>query len=142
MKKFYYSLQKVLNLREFYEKEAEIALGKAISARDAIQLDLSEVAKKRVSSAAERKGSLRVEDLLAIEHFIQRLDIRKEELLKELTAAELVLEQKRILYLEATKNRQVLTKLKEKKESVWHKEYLNSEAAILDDIVNFRSREI
>lgn len=142
MKKFHYSLQKVLNLREFYEKEAEIALGKAISARDAIQLDLSEVAKKRVSSAAERKGSLRVEDLLAIEHFIQRLDIRKEELLKELTAAELVLEQKRILYLEATKNRQVLTKLKEKKESVWHKEYLNSEAAILDDIVNFRSREI
>lgn len=142
MKKFHYSLQKVLNLREFYEKEAEIALGKAISARDAIQLDLSEVAKKRVSSAAERKGSLRVEDLLAIEHFIQRLDIRKEELLKDLTAAELVLEQKRILYLEATKNRQVLTKLKEKKESVWHKEYLNSEAAILDDIVNFRSREI
>lgn len=141
MKKFQYSLQKVLNLRVFYEKEAEIALGKAISARDAIQLELEEIAKKKISVASERKGSVPLEQLFVIEHFIHRLDIRKEECLNNLSAAELVLEQKRELYLEATKNRQVLSKLKEKKEFVWHKEYLNEDAAILDDIVNFRSRD-
>lgn len=138
MKRFAFSLQKLLDLREFREKENEIQLGKAIASRDAIQQDLEDVARKRHESAASRVGGLPVQDLLAIERYISRLDKKKDSLLEKLAAAELVVEQRRATYLEATKDRQILTKLREKKEASWRKDYLADEASILDDISNSR----
>ena len=138
MKRFSFSLQKLLDLRAFREKQAELELGRAIAARDAIALKLESIAKKRVSAAFERKGSLPVQELLAIEHFITRLDREKERLLEDLAAAELVVEQKREDYLVASRDKQVISKLREKKEAAWHKEALAEEAATLDDLVNAR----
>ena len=138
MKRFSFSLQKLLDLRAFREKQAELELGRAIAARDAIALTLESIAKKRVSAAFERKGSLPVQELLAIEHFITRLDREKERLLEDLAAAELVVEQKREDYLVASRDKQVISKLREKKEAAWHKESLAEEAATLDDLVNAR----
>lgn len=140
MKRFSFSLQKLLDLREFREKEAEIALGKANTARDAIKMELEDVAQKRVRSAFERQNNLSIQDLVSIENYITRLDARKDKLLEDLAAAELVVEQMREKYLETTRDRQVISKLKEKKEAVWHKENLDAEAAILDDIANDRHR--
>jgi flagellar protein FliJ len=140
MKRFSFSLQKLLDLRTFREKEAEIALGKAVSNRDSIQLELEDVAKKRVAAAWERRANTDIHTLVAIENYVLRLDTRKDALLEQLAAAELVVEQKRELYMAATRDRQVITKLREKKESVWHKEYLDSEADALDDLVNSRRR--
>ncbi len=138
MKRFSFSLQKLLDLREFREKESEIQLGKAIASRDAIQLDLEDVARKRHESAASRVGGASVQDLLAIERYIARLDKKRDSLLENLAAAELVVEQKRAAYMDATKDRQILTKLREKKEASWRKDYLAEEASILDDIANSR----
>ncbi len=140
MKRFSFSLQKLLSLREFREKEAEIALGKANSVRDGIQNDLDDVARKRVGAVYERKGKMPIQDLLAIEHFITRLDMKKEKLLVDLVAAELVVEKMREKYIVATRDKKIISKLKEKKEAVWHRENLNAEAAVLDDITNFRGR--
>lgn len=78
--------------------------------------------------------------MLAIEHFIIRLDIKKEQLLTDLAAAELIVEKKREKFLVAARERKVITKLKEKKEAIWHKDALADEAAILDDIANYRDR--
>lgn len=138
MKRFQFSLQKLLNLREFREKQAEIELGKANAARDAVQLDLESVAQKRVTASFERSGSASVQDLLAIERYITRLDAKKEKLIEDLAACELVVERTRAVYLEATKDRQIITKLREKKEASWRRKYLSDEAAVLDDIVNAR----
>ena len=142
MKRFSFSLQKLLDLRAFREKQAELELGKAIAARDAISLELESVAKKRVTAAFERKGSLPVQELLAIEHFITRLDRQKEKLLENLAAAELVVEKKREDYLVASREKKVISKLREKKQAVWHKESLAEEAATLDDIVNARGNSL
>jgi flagellar FliJ protein len=141
MKRFSFSLQKLLSLREFREKEAELALGKANAKREAILLDLSEVGRKRVGAAMERKGNLPIHDLLSIERFINRLDIQKEKLLTDLAEAELIVEQMREKFLAAARDRKIITKLKEKKEAVWHKDMLDAEAAMLDDIVNSRKRK-
>jgi flagellar protein FliJ len=138
MKRFSFSLQKLLDLREFREKQAELELGKAISARDAIQLELDDVAAKRVRSSWERQTSRDIMGLVAIENYITRLDAKKEELLESLAAAELVVEAKRKAYLEATRDRQVLTKLLEKKQAAWRKGNLAKEASTLDDIANGR----
>jgi flagellar protein FliJ len=140
MKRFEFSLQKLLNLREFREKEAELELGKAISAREAIQNELDDVAKKRVSASFGRRDTKAIEELVAIERYIQRLDLRKEALLEDLVAADLAVEKARAVYVDATKERRVITKLREKKVAAWHKEYLDAEAETLDDIANSRSR--
>jgi len=140
MKRFSFSLQKLLDLRIFREKEAELVLGKANSEREAIKLELEEIAHKRVNASYDRKSSMPIQDLLAIENYINRLDIKKEKLFVDLAKAELVFEEARKRYLKATQERQVISKLKEKKEAAWHKDYLDAEADILDDIPNARNR--
>lgn len=143
MKRFAFSLQKLLSLREFREKQAEIELGKAIAAREAIQLELDEVARKRVSSSAARRAGMPIAELIAVENFIRRLDIRKEKLLDAIVAADLAVERARETYMSCTRDRQIITKLKEKKEAAWHKDMLDAEAEVLDDIAGSRdSRKI
>ena len=44
MKKFQFSLQKLLDIRTFREKEAETNLGRAVAAREAIVLRLTDIA--------------------------------------------------------------------------------------------------
>jgi len=117
-----------------------LVLGKANSEREAIKLELEEIAHKRVNASYDRKSSMPIQDLLAIENYINRLDIKKEKLFVDLAKAELVFEEARKRYLKATQERQVISKLKEKKEAAWHKDYLDAEADILDDIPNARNR--
>lgn len=140
MKRFDFTLQRILHLREFREKEAEIALGRAVAAREKIQLELDEVGRCRVKAVFERKGALPFQELLAIERYINRLDNTKEKLLEKLVAAEMVVAQTREKYIVASREEKVITKLREKKHEVWRKDTLNEESDILDDITNFRGR--
>jgi len=135
MKRFGFSLQKVLNLREFEEDQAKNELGKAIAESERIKAELEYVALKRVESNTARGKTSDMNEMMAIERFIVRLDLRKEELLEELAKAELVIEQKRQLFVEAMKNRKVVTKLKEKKEAEYKADMLKVEESAVDDIV-------
>lgn len=140
MKRFSFSLSKILSLREFREKEAEIALGKANAQRERIRLELDDVARKRVSTVMDRRPGLSISDLLYSERYVSRLDQKKDALLEELAQAELVVEQKRKVYIEAKRESQVIGKLEEKKKREWKKESLADEAAFLDDITLSRIR--
>lgn len=135
MKRFEFSLQKVLNLREFEEKQAKNELGKAIAESERIKAEIEYVAMKRVENNAARAKTTDMNEIMAIERFIVRLDLRKEELLEELAKAELVIEQKRQIFAEAMKNRKVVTKLKEKKEAEYKADMLKAEESAIDDIV-------
>ena len=135
MKRFEFSLQKVLNLREFEEKQAKNELGKAIAEAERIKTEIEYVALKRVENNKARSKTTDMNEIMAIEHFIVRLDLRKEELLEELVKAELVIEQKRQIFAEAMKNRKVVTKLKEKKEAEYKADMLKAEESAIDDIV-------
>ncbi len=140
MKRFAWSLDRLLSLREFREKEAEIALGRVISARDLLQAELEETARKRIRSARARGPGSSVNELLSIENYIRRLDAERDRLLEELAAAELEVERKRDAYVEASRERNVLTRLREKKETEWRKKYLAEEANGLDDIASSHDR--
>ena len=135
MKRFEFSLQKVLDLREFEENQAKNELGKAIAESERIKAELEYVALKRVENNKARALTEDMNEMMAIEHFIVRLDLRKEELLEELAKAELVIEQKRQLFAEAMKNRKVVTKLKEKKQAEYKADALKAEESAIDDIV-------
>jgi len=134
MKAFDFSLEKILEVREFNEKQSEIELGNAISKTNRIQLQLQDIAKQKVTANQNRYSTSNVQSILLVEHYITRLDKEKEKLLNELAAAELVVEQKRAELAEAMKQRKVLSKLKEKQLKVYKKEKNKKEEQEIDDV--------
>ena len=135
MKKFVFSLQKVLELREYEEDKAKLELGKAVAELERIKRLLQEVAQNRVAANQSRKDTTDVIILMNIENYIIGLDAKKEKLLEELTMAQMFFEEKRDLYTKAMQDREVLSKLKEKQLSEYKKEVLKEEENALDDIV-------
>ena len=124
MKKFVFSLQKVLDLREFEEEKAKLELGKAVAEMERIKKLLAENAQNRVNAGYSRRDVSDVLSLQQIENYILGLDLKKEKLLEELASAELIFEKKRDLFTEAMQAREVLTKLKDKQLSEYKKEAL------------------
>lgn len=135
MKKFVFSLQKVLELREYEEDKAKLELGKAVAEVERLKRLLEENARNRVAANQSRKDTTDVIILMNIENYIIGLDEKKEKLLEELTMAQMVFEEKRDLYTKAMQDREVLSKLKEKQLSEYKKEVLKEEENALDDIV-------
>jgi flagellar FliJ protein len=135
MKAFSFNLEKVLNLRKFREDEAKIELGRAIGVLAELESRLRSLAVER-SRAAEAQfcpgnNAAMIQQYM---FYILRLDSTKEQLLKEAAMAELKVEEARNLFLEASRERKVLDKLKEKRQKEYHKIALAAETKALDDI--------
>lgn len=134
MKKFKFSLEKVLSLREFEEKQAQIELGKAQSVVNDLNEQLKFIASERLKSNESRSKSSDLTFLMSIENYINGLDYKKEKLIEELAQAQIILEEKRAIVVEAIKKRKSLEKLKEKQFESYKKEYNKEEEKILDEI--------
>jgi flagellar FliJ protein len=140
VKRFSFNLQKVLELRQYREQEAKNELGRAISILNAIENNIkqnalvhSRAVKERFTgiNAAETNGILSV---LAWDNYILRLEQEAERLMEEAASAELVVEEKREQYLEASRELKVMEKLKEKREGEYRKEVFAAETRELDDM--------
>jgi flagellar FliJ protein len=135
MKKFSFNLEKVLRLRMYRERETEIELGRAIGVLTDIENHIKNIALDRQRAAAERfapnHGAM---EIISWDNYILRLDQETERLLEDAAKAELVVEEKRAQYLEASRDRKVLDKLKEKREKEYRKEMFAEETRILDEI--------
>ena len=139
MKKFQFTLQKLLDIRAFREKEAETNLGRAVAAREAIVLRLTEIAQEEIKTRRSLWSSLKTsEELTLHENYLTRLHTDREKQEKALLEAELVVEKMRKLYIKAHQERLIVSKLRERKEVEWKAEGLKQQDAILDDIVNAR----
>ena len=134
MKKFKFSLEKVLSLREFEQNQAQIELGKAQSVVNDINDQLKFIASERLKSNESRSKSSDLTFLMSIENYINGLDYKKEKLIEELAQAQIILEEKRAIVVEAIKKRKSLEKLKEKQFESYKKEYNKEEEKILDEI--------
>lgn len=135
MKRFSFNLEKLLQLRGFEEKNAKTELAAAISAAERIKLDLRNTAAERVRVNKTRNDTVDIRSLMAVENYVNRLDLRKEELLEQLAAAELTIEEKRKSFTAAMQKRSVLDKLKEKQFTQWRKESMSAEENALEDAV-------
>jgi flagellar FliJ protein len=135
MKAFHFSLEKVLKLRAYREQETKVDLGRAIGVLSEIENRIRAVAEDRYRAAAERfspdNDALKI---LNYEHYILRLDQERDKLLEDAAQAELAVEEKRKLYLEASRERKVLDKLREKREKEYRKKMFAEETKELDDI--------
>ncbi len=141
MKRFDFSLQKVLDLREFEKKQAEAELGRAVGEETRIEQALQAVAESRALNVRAADDMHSITDLYNVNCYFALLNQRKENLLEELTQAKLVTEEKREVMREAMKKHKVLEKLKEKRLSSWKKDALKEEEAVTDDIVTARYEE-
>ncbi len=138
MKRFNFKLEKLLNLREFYERQAELALAHAIAEREAIDLKLKKNAEAQVNAGKRITSIFDVSDLHSTQNFIIRLNIEKENLLKELVLADEKVKEKQEAYRKALSDRKAISKLKEKKMALWKKENLKAEDEFIDDLVSFK----
>ncbi|MDR1240003.1 MAG: flagellar export protein FliJ [Treponema sp.] len=135
MRAFHFSLEKILELKAYREQEAEIELGRAIGALSEIEGRIKTAVENRYRAAAERFAPGNSgRQMLKYENYISRLDQERDRLLEEAAQAELLVEEKRALYLEAARERKVLDKLKEKREKEYRKKMFAEETKTLDDI--------
>jgi flagellar FliJ protein len=135
MIKFDFGLQKVLQLRKFHEEESKIVLGQAIGVLTGIENNIKETAVKRHHAATELFSD--ASQMMAWRNYILRLDQMAEQLTEQAARAELVVEEKRALYLEASKELKAMEKLKEKREKEHRKEMFAYELAELDIHASF-----
>jgi flagellar FliJ protein len=135
VKAFHFSLEKVLRLRKYREQEAKIDLGRAVGVLSEIENRIKDVAEHKHHAAGEQfSPGNNTRQILHYENYIRRLDQERDRLLEEAVRAELVVEEKRNRYLETSRDRKVLDKLKEKREKEYRKDMSAEETKILDDI--------
>ncbi len=138
MKRFNFKLEKLLNLREFYEKQAELDLARAIAEKEAIDLRLKTIASLKVESNKKITNTFDVSDLHSTQNFITRLNIERDTLLKEIVLADEKVKEKQEFYRKAMSDRKAISKLKEKKLAIWKKENIKAQDEFVDDIVSFK----
>jgi len=145
VKRFKFNLEKVLELRQYREEEAKNELGRAISVLTAIENNIKQNAIVHSQAVHQRFTGLTDTDagaaigaatasMLAWDTYILRLEQEAERLLEEAAKAEMVVEEKRNLYLEASRELKVMEKLKEKQEKEYRKEFFAAETRELDDM--------
>jgi flagellar FliJ protein len=146
VKRFKFGLQKVMELRQFREQEAKNELGRAMSVLSAIENNIKQNA--LVHSRAVRERFTGIDSgtnnlagghtggiaMLAWDNYILRLEQEAQRLIEEAAQAELVVEEKRSLYMEASRELKVMEKLKEKREKEYRKEVFAAETRELDDM--------
>jgi len=143
MKAFAYSLEKILKLRKHYEDEAKIELGRAVSLLSEIEQKIFTVVGETASAQeAQFAPGNTAPQMQQYMFYLIRLHNTKEELLKEAAKAELVVEKAREAFLEASRERKVLDKLKEKRLKEHRKMALAEETNAMDDIYASRAKPL
>ena len=138
MKKFSFSMQKILDLRIFEKRQAEMELGKANAEVARIQGELESIAKRKVSTIKNFDTNTDFLIQAEIQSFFFMLEQKKEKFLEELATAQIAADEKREVVRQAMKKVKVLEKLKENKFRQWKKDSLKAEELAADDIVTAR----
>ena len=135
MKPFVFSLEKVLNLRKYHEDEAKIELGRATGVLADIESRMQTIAEERLrASSSQFSPGNGIAEIQQYMYYLLRLDNTKEQLIKDAALAEIKVEAARNAFIEASRDRKVLDKLKEKRYKEYRKMSFTEETKALDDI--------
>jgi flagellar FliJ protein len=148
MKRFRFSLEKVLKLRQYHEQEAKNELGRAIGILTGIENEIkhnaliySQAMQERFTGIyAGNKNNISGNDLvdgtismMAWDNYINRLKQEAQHLMEEAAKAEIVVEEKRNLFFVASRELKVMENLKEKRKVEYRKEVFAAETREQDD---------
>lgn len=135
MKRFIFGLEKILELREYRERIAKAVLAEKSGKCTILEMELEANARRTMAAGRDRfrKGG-NVSDYLAGEHYVVRLSAERERLMKSLAMAESEREQARLEYIETSKSKELIVKLKEREEADYYKAAAREEIKTVDDI--------
>ncbi len=135
MKRFLFGLQEVLELRNFTLKSAEAKLAAKSGACARIKLNLEENGKATLAASKERfRLGGGASDYRAGELYSLRLSTEREKLFKALAFAESERETARLAYIEASKSKELVAKLREREETAYYKAVSREEVNTMDDL--------
>lgn len=134
-RRFRFTLQKVLDLREWEEKQAENTLAAKTGECTRCELAIQDLYRRRHETFLTR-GSGGLDLTVLAVHDAFRLRLGKEIDNKEKELARLTVEREDLLkvYLEARKRREVVTKLREKQALAFKQAEAKRETLRLDDL--------
>jgi flagellar FliJ protein len=135
MKRFNFRLQKVLDIRAYYERLAEMKLANESGKCALLERRLEENARAAVEAAHERfSRSRNLFEMQTVELYIRRLDAEREKTLKALALAEAEREKARLEYVKASRDKQIIDKLRERREREYYRAASREEVKVLDDL--------
>lgn len=137
MKKFEFSLQTVLSLRESEEREWENKLAAITGECAKIRREIEHFGVEKNRCAAENPFR-DVNSLIAVSNYQSLMDRKSEEAGKRLALKEKERESVLKDFIEASKKRKILDKLKEKQQDEYHYLRNKHEEKMTDDINNSR----
>jgi len=140
MKRFRYPLERVLELRRHTEQEWELKLAEATAVVVGLEQQLQEIGTKKVQASLSRtQAGTDTGYLYQYSLYQNRLDQAAEKVMEQMVQAEAQRDKVREGYLEASKARKALDKLKEKQSEVFYKEQLKEEAKAQDEMATTRA---
>ncbi len=142
MKRFHFRLDRLLELRRYREREWELKLatitGRCLLINQKIQQNRHNIV-QTIRGRHMSGGRLDLSSLYAAELYLSRLDHEIGTLETELELREKERDEINQKYLEVSRDRKVLEKLREKKESGYYREQKKEEFRTADDITTGRA---
>ena len=135
MRRFNFKLEKILKLRANRERETELELGRAVGILSALELRIKQTAEEKAAALANRFSAAHgFNEIRSYEFYILRLDQTRDTLLEAAARAELEVEKARQIYMEASRDRKVISNLKERQEKEYRRKMNLEEIKIIDDL--------
>jgi flagellar export protein FliJ len=140
MKRFRFSLEKLLDLRRARQSEIEIRYGRAMGAVAEVERRIADMNKARedhksmLAALAPAGGRVVMTEAIAIRQFIDRLWLAMLRAAQERVKAEEAAEVVRLELMEARRGVRALEILRERRQQEWRREADREEVRTLDDI--------
>jgi flagellar FliJ protein len=142
MKRFAFQFEKLLRVRAFAENAAKEELGRQIGALNEIESRIAENETRRTGAAEKRFAKDHsLLDMETYTFYIMRLDHEKIKLLDEAAEQNKKVEEARAQYIEASREKKIIDKLKEKQLKEYKKETQKSEETEIDTLSGQKHRE-
>jgi flagellar FliJ protein len=128
-------MQQLLKLKIYREKEWEIKLGELTGRMEEIRRRIEECGSRRRQGFAARAASVRDFNALTVaDNYVRRMEQQTERLYGDLEILEKEREEIQARYLEASRERRVFDRLREKQEAAFYKEEERAEVMLQDDM--------
>jgi flagellar FliJ protein len=139
MRRFQFRLERFLDLRRWKEREWELKLARALGECLLLENRIREIGEQIGASRLTQFSEGRRVDVQAMarrELFVQRLAAERDRAQVTLEEKRREMEKVRARYLEASKERKVLDKLKERRSGEYYDRQLDEEYRTVDDLNN------
>lgn len=142
MKRFAFRLERLLELRAWHERRAELVLAERAGACAVLETRIAENLTNRARASREAFAQGReIADYRAAEFYVRRLDIERDRLSRELAVAEAAREEARVAWIEKHRERESVGKLRERREAEYYRLAEREEVKALDDIARHPARQ-